>query len=258
MEIPRTARYDSRRSAFGNCALSSLPQKPQRDLPAKTEAGPTVQMVAEALCERIASGAYPQGSRLPAERQLAASLNVARNTLRDALDLIERQGLILRRAGAGSFVTEPGSWDRSAPVVAATGPLHLQVVRGILEPEMARLAIIHMPPATIETLARILDQMQKAADPAQFAGFEEDFQLTLAEGTGNPLLIACYNLVVKARRQGHRATMLRRHMTPERIDRQRRGYGALVEALAARDIPEAVALVQDLLLEEQRLFMQEE
>lgn len=252
------ARYESRHPASGNFALSSLPQKPQRDLPAPAEAGPTVQMVAEALCERIASGAYPQGSRLPAERQLAASLNVARNTLRDALELIERQGLILRRAGAGSFVAEPGKWDRAAPVVAATGPLHLQVMRGILEPEMARLAVIHMPPATIEALARILERMQRDTDPAQFAAHEEEFQLTLAEGTGNPLLVACYNLVVKARRQGHRAAMLRRHMTPERIERQRRGYAALVETLAARDIPEAVALVQDLLLEEQRVFMQEE
>lgn len=215
-------------------------------------------MVAEAIGARIASGAYPKGSRLPAERQLAASLNVARNTLREALDLIERQGLILRRAGAGSYVTEPGSWDRATPVVASTGPLHLQVMRGILEPEMARLAVIHMPPSTIEALAHILDRMHKDIEPTQFAALEEDFQLKLAEGTGNPLLIACYNLVVKARRQNHRAAMLRRHMTPERVERQCRGYTALVDALAARDIPEAVALVQDLLLEEQRVFMQEE
>lgn len=252
------ARYDSRHPVSGKCALSSLPQQPQRDLPAPAEVGPTVQMVAEALTQRIASGAYPQGSRLPAERQLAASLNVARNTLREALDLIERQGLILRRAGAGSYVAEPGGWDRAAPVVAATGPLHLQVMRGIFEPEMARLAIIHMPPAAIEALVHILERMQQTNDPAQFAAHEENFQLTLAEGTGNPLLVACYNLVVKARRQGHRATMLRRHMTPERIERQRKGYATLVEALAARDIPEAVALVQDLLLEEQQVFMQED
>ncbi|SMO92711.1 FadR/GntR family transcriptional regulator [Paracoccus laeviglucosivorans] len=237
--------------------MSFLPQSAPRGQIDKAQ-GSTVQMVVEALAARMASGDYPPGSRLPAERQLAESLKVARNTLREALDILEVRGLIMRRAGAGSFVTEPGGWDGSAPVIAATGPLHLQVMRGILEPEMARLAIVNMPPATIEALSRILDQMHNDADPAQFARHEEEFHLRLAEGTGNPLLVACYNLVVKARRQPQRAAMLRRHMTPERIRSQRESYAALVGALTARDIPHAMELVQQALLEEQRLFMQED
>ncbi len=231
---------------------------PQRAPLEPVKPASTVQMVAQAIMDRIAAGDYPRGSRLPSERQLAASLQVARNTLRDALELIQQQGLILRRAGAGSYVTEPPSGDATAPVVAATGPLHLHVMRGILEPEMARLAIIHMPPASIDALAGILEQMHAAAEATEFARLEEDFYLKLAEGTGNPLLVACYNLVVRARRQRYRAAMLRRHMTAERIADQRDGYAALVNALTARDIPEAVERVQQLLIEEQRLFMQEE
>ncbi|MTH36167.1 GntR family transcriptional regulator [Paracoccus limosus] len=215
-------------------------------------------MVVEALSRRIASGDYPQGSRLPSERALAASLNVARNTLREALEQLEKSGLILRRAGAGSYVTQPEHWDNAAPVMAATGPLHLHVVRGILEPEITRLAILNMPPVTLDLLARIHERMQTETDAAGFARLEEDFLEALAQGTGNPLLSACYNLVITTRRQRHRSAMLRRHMTPERIDQQRQGYGALLSALAARDIAEAVDLVQQLLLEEQRLFMQED
>ena len=236
--------------------MSLLPQSVPRSQPDKAQ-GSTVQMVAEALAARMAQGDYPPGSRLPAERQLAESLKVARNTLREALDILETRGLILRRAGAGSFVTEPGGWDSAAPVIAATGPLHLQVMRGILEPEIARLSIVNMPPATIDALADVLDQMQTAADPASFARHEEDFHMRLVEGTGNPLLVACYNLVVKARRQPQRSAMLRRHMTPERLRSQCESYIALLAALTARDIPQAMELVQQALLEEQRLFMQE-
>lgn len=214
-------------------------------------------MVVDALSARLATGEYPLGSRLPAERQLAASLQVARNTLREALDILEQNGLILRRAGAGSYVAEPDHWDNAVPVAATTGPLHLHVMRGILEPEIARLAILNMPPACIEALARILDEMRATSDPAQFTRCEEDFQQKLAEGTGNPLLIACYNLVVKARRQRHRAAMQRRLTTPERLDYQRRIHAALLNALVARDIAEATELVQQMLIEEQRLFMQE-
>lgn len=253
---PGSTRYNWRIET-GVCILSSLPQSSQPSTPSKTGLGSTVQMVVDALSARLAAGEYPRGSRLPSERQLAASLQVARNTLREALDILEQRGLITRRAGAGSYVAEPEHWDNAVPVAAATGPLHLHVMRGIMEPEIARLAVLHMSSAGIEALARILDEMRATSDPAQFTRCEEDFQQKLAEGTCNPLLIACYNLVVKARRQRHRAAMLRRLTTPERMAYQRQVHAALLNALVGRDIAEATELVQQMLIEEQRLLMQE-
>ena len=87
--------------------MSSLPQPPNLTAPGKTASGPAVQMVVDALSTRLASGDYPRGSRLPAERQLAASLQVARNTLREALDILESKGLIQRRANAGGLGRNP-------------------------------------------------------------------------------------------------------------------------------------------------------
>lgn len=226
----------------------------RRQIPAL--AGPSVQMVAATLSARIASGEYPQGSRMPAERQLAASLGVARNTVREALDLLAGQGLVARRAGAGSFVTDPQGRDDGAPVAAATGPLHLQVMRGILEPEMVRLAIINMPPAAIDQLAATVTRMTQTDDPPRLARLEEEFRLILAEATGNPLLLACYHLVVKAGRQRHRAGLLRRRLTPEGIAATRADHAALAEALTDRDIARALDLVGQMLLDEQRVLMQ--
>lgn len=214
-------------------------------------------MVVDVLCARLASGVYPQGSRLPSERQLAASMQVARNTLREALDILEQKGLILRRAGAGSFVVDPDRSDNALPVVASSGPLHLHVMRGILEPEIARLAILNMSLARIEALTRITEALGRTTDPAQFARLEEDFQQKLAEGTGNPLLVACYDLVLKARRQRHRSAMLRRLLTPDRMDELRRIHVDLLGALASGDIAAATDLVQQMLIDEQRLLMQE-
>ena len=214
-------------------------------------------MVVDVLCARLASGVYPQGSRLPSERQLAASMQVARNTLREALDILEQKGLILRRAGAGSFVVDPDRSDNALPVVASSGPLHLHVMRGILEPEIARLAILNMSLARIEALTRITEDLGRTTDTAQFARLEEDFQQKLAEGTGNPLLMACYDLVLKARRQRHRSAMLRRLLTPDRMDELRRIHVDLLGALASGDIAAATDLVQQMLIDEQRLLMQE-
>ena len=56
------------------------------------------------LKERIGSGYYPPGSRLPREIELAAELEVARITLRSALELLEMEKLISRVKGQGTFV----------------------------------------------------------------------------------------------------------------------------------------------------------
>src|SRR5436190_3889547 len=47
------------------------------------------------------------GEAIPSERQLSADLGVSRLTVRAALDDLAREGYLLRRRGAGTFVSEP-------------------------------------------------------------------------------------------------------------------------------------------------------
>src|ERR1044072_4645934 len=44
---------------------------------------------------------------IPSERQLSAALGVSRLTVRAALDELVREGYLIRRRGAGTFVNEP-------------------------------------------------------------------------------------------------------------------------------------------------------
>lgn len=222
--------------------------------------GETVQYVVDTLTMRIVSQEYGLEERLPSERQLAQDLGVARNTVREALDQVEAAGLIRRRAGSGSFVTfDPEGAKESASAVAAeTGPLQLQVMRGIMEPEMVRLAVISMSPRQIEALGETLSQMEAVqVDAMAFVRLEEEFHRQIAAGTGNPLLIACYSLVLDARRQSFRAAMYRRHLTPERIAAYQRGYNSLFNAIAARDIEQACEFMKLGLIEDQKLLLQD-
>ena len=59
------------------------------------------------LKERIESGFYSPGSRLPKEIELASELNISRITLRPALELLEMEKLISRVKGKGTFVHDP-------------------------------------------------------------------------------------------------------------------------------------------------------
>ena len=67
------------------------------------------------LRERIASGEFAPGARLPSEPALATEHGVSRVTIRRALDSLAGDGLIDRRVGAGTFVRE-GQIPR--PIVA--------------------------------------------------------------------------------------------------------------------------------------------
>lgn len=223
--------------------------------------GATVQLVVDTLFARVKSGTYPNDARLPSERALAAEMRVARNTVREALDVLESHGVIRRRAGSGSFVTwESGSQPRlSAEAVAGeTSPLDHLVVRGILEPEIVRLAVVNMPPRKIADIGRLLTEFDAAgSDVDAFIALEDRLLMQIAEGTGNALLESCYRLAVETSAQGAHTDVRRRALTPRRIEDARKRYTVLHAAIAARDVAQAVEFVKLNLVEEQNLLLQD-
>jgi GntR family transcriptional regulator len=68
---------------------------------------PRYHRIAEALRERIRDGKLTPGTRLDNQRALARSFGVTLMTLRQALELLERDNLIARRHGLGTFVAAP-------------------------------------------------------------------------------------------------------------------------------------------------------
>ncbi len=68
---------------------------------------PRYHQIARALRERISAGTQGPGKRLDTQRRLAREFGVTLMTLRQALDLLERDGLITRRHGLGTFVARP-------------------------------------------------------------------------------------------------------------------------------------------------------
>ena len=132
--------------------------------------GETVRIVVDKLFVRIQSGEYPPDSRLPSERALAAELGVSRNTVREALDVLESREMVRRRQGSGSFVTFQ-SYRAEAPLPGSVGertsPLDHLIVRSIIEPEMTRLAVMNMTPKDLENLAQVVAQIEAVSSAAK-------------------------------------------------------------------------------------------
>ena len=90
---------------------------------------PLYIQIADSLLERIESGALNVGARLPSERELSKQLDVARMTVRQALQLLASQGVLERKQGVGAFVAAPKverPADRLSPFTRGMESLGLQ------------------------------------------------------------------------------------------------------------------------------------
>lgn len=234
----------------------------------------SVQALARQLFERISSDDYPYGTRLPAERQLAQEFSLSRNTVRQALNLLESHGIITRRAGSGSFVSfrvradGPASAapsDRVADmarkhleIAELTSPLELNVVRSIVEPEIARLAVINMSVRDIAHLKECLTALEAVrTNVDEFWEWDLRFHLAIARGTQNPLLIGVYELIDHVRRHAHWARNREKVLSPNRIKTYQAKHRSLYEAIEARDIEAAVEFSKLHMTEVQRDLMQD-
>ncbi|MBM3822962.1 MAG: GntR family transcriptional regulator [Verrucomicrobia bacterium] len=70
--------------------------------------GPLYQQIVDGLKREVSSGRLPGGTALPSFRALAQDLMVSVITVKRAYEDLEREGIILRRQGLGTFVAEGG------------------------------------------------------------------------------------------------------------------------------------------------------
>jgi len=158
-------------------------------------AGSAVTVVATRLLDIFTSGAIEPGTRLPPERQLAASLEVGRSAVREALAALEILGIVDVRAGSGTYLR--GSASELLPQTLRWGMMlekektvELIEVRGALEIYAARLAANRMPAEALDRLGTRVEEMRASVgDLDAFVEADLQFHLELAQSTGNVVLL---------------------------------------------------------------------
>ena len=201
--------------------------------------------IATRLRRAILDGVYVDGERLPAERRLATALSSSRGTVREALRSLERDRLVSRRVGSGTFVTfRPGD-DDGDDVAEVTSPLELVDARIAVEPRMVRLATLHATQRDLDRLAEALEALEAdGLDAEGFTRHDRTFHQTIADATGNPLMASLYRRINRVR--GHRQwnAMKDKVLTPESMATYNREHRALYEALRARDADRAAEIAR--------------
>lgn len=144
-----------------------------------------VTAVVDTLGYRIAAGHYAEGETLPIEQELADSLDVGRNALREAVKVLSGKGLIRTAPRSGTRVRSREDWNMLDPDVLrwhadpdiATEKFMLDLIelRRIVEPKAAELAAAR---ATREDIADILSayETMTASDSDRQQRIEADIQ----------------------------------------------------------------------------------
>ena len=192
------------------------------------------RQIADQIGQLIASGEFPPGARLPAERELASSLGVSRASVREAIISLEMGGLVEVRVGTGIFVTAPAMQAQVARD-AGPGPFDLLQARKLIEGEIAAVAAKKASQSDLDALRLSLGRMEKHVDDfAIREASDREFHLAIAKATGNGSL----ELVVEGL-WDQRAELwgrLQRHFHTQALaTRTIRDHAAILAALIARD-----------------------
>ena len=145
--------------------------------------------VAERIKALVQEGAYPPGSRLPGERDLAEQLGVSRVTIREAQIALEAIGMLDIRVGSGVYVLRTSGAE--ADPMPDVGAFELTEARSAIESEAAALAAAVITDEELDQLDEIVERMGKETNsnsPLE-ADADRDFHFTISRATKNNAIV---------------------------------------------------------------------
>ncbi len=222
-----------------------------------------VDGVVERLRSLILTGAYPPGTRLPNERELAEALGVNRGSVREALKGLEFLELIEVRHGQGSFVraiSASSALQLIEVLLRDRRTITRDLLRQILEfrrhitVHVVELAARNRTPELLARARAIVErESEEGRDPEQALRIDVEMNTLLGQATGNLLYQFLSNLFTK----------LIQRLGPlyynERRDHERslQTHRALLAALEAGDPVEARRILEVMLSYSEQVILAE-
>jgi DNA-binding GntR family transcriptional regulator len=171
--------------------MANLPValEPSLAVPARTSS--LALRIADALTDAIAEGAIEPGERL-VETEIAAQMGVSRVPLREALKLLEAQGIVevLPHRGARVVPFDDTQVDRVCEVRVALERLALRTAVPVFQVDTTRLAM----------LDRLIDAMLLAARRQawlEVSKLDLAFHRTVVEASGNEIVVKLWEALAR-------------------------------------------------------------
>lgn len=196
----------------------------------------------EAALERvkalIAQGAYAPGDRLPPEREMIEQLGMSRTLLRHALESLEREGVIWRHVGKGTFVASHGSTSGNgslADLSRQVTPVKMMRARLSIEPAIAREAALNASAAAITRMKLAKERAEAAPSWTDYETHDDLFHRSLAEATDNILLLTLFDQLNQVRRAVAWSSVVRSSERPPEGHLSFKQHDKIAAAIEDRD-----------------------
>jgi len=188
--------------------------------------------------ERIVSGSWGPGDRLPKESELATELGLSRNSLREAVRALSQLRVLEVRQGDGTYVSslEPDLLLESTGFVThlllGNTALELFEVRRLVEGAAAALATARISADGRRELGQMMDRMLAAESVEDLVEADVGFHAVIARATGNAVLTS---LLASLSTRTMRVRLWRGRAVDNALDVTRDEHRRIYEAIASGD-----------------------
>jgi DNA-binding FadR family transcriptional regulator len=208
--------------------------------------GRVSQLIVDQIRALIRTGELAVGARLPSERELCERFGVSRVTLREALRVLEANGLVRIRVGGhgGAFVTAPttgriGEGIADLLSMSALTAAEVTEARAVVELGVIPLVCERATAEELDELLALCDQAEAAREAGTYTvTMSFDFHLRVAAAAHNPAIVMLMRSfrgpVLMSLREAH-------HEGRQGVDEHR----AFVNAVRARDAARAQRIMSD-------------
>jgi DNA-binding FadR family transcriptional regulator len=202
--------------------------------------------VADKLAYLVISGLLQPGDELPSERELAATLQVARHSVRTAIGILDARGMVEVSQGARTRVVGPAGASLQSSISALKGLADKSVdevseARSEVEIQVIKLAAARIDDATLARLESLLDeQRQLVADPVAFQISDREFHSVLYAACGNTLLRDFVSDMYDYALDTRRRALKRKGAIARSVD----DHALIVKALRTRSPAKAVKAIR--------------
>jgi GntR family transcriptional regulator, transcriptional repressor for pyruvate dehydrogenase complex len=197
------------------------------------------EVLADDLRERILRGDFPEGTALPPERELVNQTRMSRATIREALRILEVQGLVRIKTGraGGAYVSRPGQDSMADSVNLLIRARRIRIpalleTREAIEPFCAQLAAKHRTDEDLGRLEAANAAMADAGTLAEFLQANVDWHVAVAVAGRNELLTG----FMRALSRGLYASTDNQGFVDDEVRRTAlRAHRAVTKAIRAKD-----------------------
>lgn len=200
------------------------------------------QQTVDKLQEKILSGEWKPGQRLPTMKQLSKDMGVSITSMREALKSMENRNVISIEHGRGIYVrNDPNSVNAVGDgKVKSLSLLSLLQARLLVEPEQAYYCAKNCDPTIIQRLQDLSERMDKEMRTGgDFLNIDLEFHQLVSEGSNQPAL----GIMLKSLENYQIESREKTNTLPNMRTKASLYHQLIATAIATRDADEAKRLM---------------